>query len=296
MRMRQNDDSLETDFFISYNRTDASWAEWVAAVLEENGFAVRIQAWDFVPGSNFVLEMNQAAQAASRTIAIVSPDYLNSKFGASEWAAAFAKDPEGSGRQLIPVRVREGQIEGLLKQIVYIDLVGKTESAARLALLNGVSGRRAKPTEQPQFPGIGPSEQRARTRAFPGSSLKSSSIKPKRYMPNIHQDPTDLEKRRFVQTTFETIVLYFESALSELSNNNESIDFELKRIDAEKITAELFINEKSRRQCIIWLYQGGIAFSEGSPFGWNVGNSFNELLSLGGKTIYFQYPNGIGLE
>jgi hypothetical protein len=52
-----------TDFFISYTQEDRSWAEWIAWVFEEKGYAVTIQAWDFRPGGNFVLDMQKAASA-----------------------------------------------------------------------------------------------------------------------------------------------------------------------------------------------------------------------------------------
>ena len=45
------------DFFISYTKTDKAWAEWIAWTLEAAGYSTVIQAWDFRPGSNFVLEM-----------------------------------------------------------------------------------------------------------------------------------------------------------------------------------------------------------------------------------------------
>jgi hypothetical protein len=45
------------DFFVSYTSADKAWAEWIGYVLEEEGFAVDIQVWDFRPGNNFVLEM-----------------------------------------------------------------------------------------------------------------------------------------------------------------------------------------------------------------------------------------------
>lgn len=50
------------DFFISYNHADRAWAEWIAWQLEQVGFSVEIQAWDFRPGSNFVLEMDRATK------------------------------------------------------------------------------------------------------------------------------------------------------------------------------------------------------------------------------------------
>jgi TIR domain len=41
------------DFFISYTTADRNWAEWIAWQLENVGYKCHIQAWDFIPGSNF---------------------------------------------------------------------------------------------------------------------------------------------------------------------------------------------------------------------------------------------------
>ena len=80
------------DFFISYNKADRYWGEWIAWQLEEAGFSVVIQAWDFRPGSNFVLEMQKAATEAERTIAVLSNDYLDALYTQPEWAAAFVQE------------------------------------------------------------------------------------------------------------------------------------------------------------------------------------------------------------
>lgn len=135
------------DFFISYNRADKKWAEWIAWQLEEAGYTTVIQAWDFRPGSNFVLEMQKAAKEAKRTIAVLSPDYLNARFTKAEWAAAFAQDPTGEKGTLMPVRVRKCELKGLLSQIIYIDLVDLEEEALRkTALLEGLQhNKRIKP-------------------------------------------------------------------------------------------------------------------------------------------------------
>lgn len=156
------------DFFISYNRADRSWAEWIAWQLEEAGYTTVLQAWDFGAGSNFVLEMQKATAEADRTIAVLSPDYLTSHFTAPEWAAAFAHDPTGSGRKLVPIRVRECDPVGLLGAIVYENLVGLDERAAMAALQAAVKRPRAKPDAAPAFP---PTAGRAVTAQprFPGS-------------------------------------------------------------------------------------------------------------------------------
>jgi TIR domain len=65
------------DFFISYNKADRGWAEWIAWQLEAEGYSTIIQAWDFRPGSNFILEMDRATTVAKRTITVLSPDYLD---------------------------------------------------------------------------------------------------------------------------------------------------------------------------------------------------------------------------
>lgn len=153
-------------FFISYNHADGAWAEWLAWQLEAAGYSTVNQAWDFRPGANFVLEMQRATTEAERTIAVLTPGFLQSLYTAPEWAAAFAKDPSALERTLIPVRVRSCQPEGLLAQIVRIDLVGLDETAAAAELLKGVQLGRAKPSSPPAFPGNQPGPEPP----FPGST------------------------------------------------------------------------------------------------------------------------------
>jgi len=139
------------DFFVSFNQADRAWATWTAWALEGAGYSVFFQDWDFK--GNFVLEMDKAHRQSRRSIAVLSPDYLTSRFAAPEWAARFAEDATSGHDLLLPVRVRPCQLEGLLAQIVYVDLVGCGEEAARDKLLRRVEGIRLKPDEPPLFPG-----------------------------------------------------------------------------------------------------------------------------------------------
>ena len=272
------------DFFVSYTSADEEWAEWIGWILDEAGFSVRLQAWDFAAGSNFVLEMQRAAEEASRTIAVLSPAYLKSTFAAAEWAAAFAKDPEGFQRALVPVRVEECEAGGLLKAIVHINLVGLEEDEARQRLLDRLSGRRGKPSKKPEFPG---GRQPTRTKEhppFPGRGASTSASKtPTHHMPKIRRSPTDLEKRRFIQTSFDAVVKHFERGLADLSEQETGVDCEFKAITAAKYVAEIFVHGERRARCKFWVAEGlggnGIAYSE-TDVGWDSDNSYNELLSL----------------
>ena len=156
----------ERDFFISYTSADREWAEWIAWQLEEGGYSTVLQAWDFVPGSNFVVEMDRAARIADRTIAVLSSAYLSASFPPPEWATALAGDPQGLERKLVPVRIEECQPEGLLGQVVYTDLVGLSEQEARGHLLVGVRAR-LKPPEAPSFPGATRDAEQASAPTFP---------------------------------------------------------------------------------------------------------------------------------
>jgi hypothetical protein len=150
------------DFFISYTGHDKQWAEWIAEQLDAAGYTFFFQAWDFRPGSNFVAEMNNAIKQADRTLLVLSTAYLASGFGFSEWAAAFRQDPTGNEKRLLPVRIEPCELNGLLAQISYIDLVDYDAEQARERLLKGIQTGRAKPTRV-AFPG-----KRSLHAPFPG--------------------------------------------------------------------------------------------------------------------------------
>ncbi|WP_116438866.1 toll/interleukin-1 receptor domain-containing protein, partial [Pseudofrankia asymbiotica] len=143
------------DFFVSYTSADRRWAEWVAWQLEDAGYRVLIQAWDFVPGSDWYLGMQQGVTHAQKMIALLSPGYLESVFGGQEWRAVLAADPIGFTHRLLPVRIEECDRPGLLRTVVGFDLFGLEPEATRAHLLEQVghslSGR-AKPATAPEFP------------------------------------------------------------------------------------------------------------------------------------------------
>ena len=91
---KRKSDVPTKDFFVSYNRADRAWAEWIAWQLEAEGYSVVIQSWDFRPGSNFVLNMQSATEEAERTIAVLSPDYLASEFTAAELGRRVRSRPD----------------------------------------------------------------------------------------------------------------------------------------------------------------------------------------------------------
>ena len=179
------------DFFVSYNGNDKAWAEWIAFQLEEAGYTTVIQAWDFRPGADFVMEMQQAATGTRRTIAVLSDNYLSAEYTQPEWGSAFARDPQGKQRTLLPVRIAKCRPQGLLASRIYVDLVGLSEEEGRKTLIDALK-ERAKPATSPKFPGR---EQQTETAAVAGSP------KQKRDFPGIESTALDVwrEKLEFLQ-------------------------------------------------------------------------------------------------
>jgi hypothetical protein len=168
------------DFFISYNNRDEKWAQWIAWQLRQEKYQVVLQAWDFQAGGNFVLDMHKAATECARTLGVMSANSLTAPFVLQEWAAAMVKDPTGELRKFVPVRVAPCEPDGLLKAIVYIDLVGLPPKEARERLLARLKPG-GPPAEEPEFPGEAgpgpsgamqvPAEKGSAPEVFPGQTV-----------------------------------------------------------------------------------------------------------------------------
>ena len=265
------------DFFVSYTSDDERWAEWIAYIIEEQGFKVVIQAWDFRPGNNFVLSMQEAASKADRTVMVLSPSYIQSQFASPEWAAAFAQDPQGFDKKLIPILVRRCKPPGLLAPLVHIDISDKYEDAARTLVLAGVSSQRAKPTKRPSYPGAAGTPAQ---KAYPGGKVARqtpSSV----YVPRIHREPTDADRSRFMRGAFETIKRYFQQGLEALGQQNEVVEFNYQPETQSDFIAEIFVHGKAIARARVW--QGGLISNDGISFAegfYHFGsNSCNESLS-----------------
>ncbi|WP_283135645.1 TIR domain-containing protein [Rhizohabitans arisaemae] len=141
------------DFFISYSVVNERWATWIAWQLESAGYRTLIQAWDFVPGTDWVHFMDRGVRESTLVLALLSPSYLASPNCEREWRAVMGTDPG----KLLTVRIEECRLGGLLSTITYLDLLRADDAEhARVLLLDRLTHAlrgRAKPPAQPGFPG-----------------------------------------------------------------------------------------------------------------------------------------------
>jgi len=128
-------------FFISRAGEDHEWSVWVAGVLEEAEHKYFLQDHHIKPGNSFAHEEREAMELCDHVIALLSPDYFAKEHPMAEFESAWARDPLGKKRLLIPVRVRDCDIPKLYSPIVYLDLRVQDEAAKRM-LLARIDGTR----------------------------------------------------------------------------------------------------------------------------------------------------------
>ncbi|MGW3313877.1 toll/interleukin-1 receptor domain-containing protein [Streptomyces sp. NPDC001073] len=145
---------IVVDFFISYAEDGAGWAEWIGWQLENEGYTVRLAAWDHqLVGGNAVLARDRDLRIAERLIAVVSPHYPLSPDSAAEWTSFVRNDPAGEQLTIIPVEVARVERSALLGNLTPVVLHGLSEAQAAARLKRAVTQARLKPSRPPGYPG-----------------------------------------------------------------------------------------------------------------------------------------------
>jgi TIR domain-containing protein/tetratricopeptide repeat protein len=145
--------SRGTDFFISHAGRDTGWAEWLAWQLQQAGYTVELDVWDWAPGEDFVSRMSAALESADRLLAVCTETYFTSAFGGAELRAAFTWHAGAAGR-IVPVLVEPVTLPPLYASLIRLDLTGLDEATAAARLRARLAGGR--PTTTPPFPRAGP--------------------------------------------------------------------------------------------------------------------------------------------
>src|SRR3954447_6160165 len=141
--------SRGTDFFISHAGRDTGWAEWLGWQLQQAGYSVELDVWDWAPGEDFVARMAAALESADRLLAVCTEAYFASAFGGAELRAAFAGSAAAAGR-IVPVLVEPVTLPALYAPLIRLDLSGLDEAAAAARLRGRLAG--VRPTGPPPFP------------------------------------------------------------------------------------------------------------------------------------------------
>lgn len=155
------EEQKKRNFFISHSGADTEYAEWIAWVLEEAGYSILIDSWDFPKGKGFVDCMNDGLMDCEQMIAVASPEYWNANYTNVEWKYFFQLESEHKTIRLFLVVIQPSAVPLVLRdklRLVISDIIDENEAKNRL--LQGIpeeiernSAHRRNPTKsKPLFP------------------------------------------------------------------------------------------------------------------------------------------------
>ena len=120
----------ETDFkydaFISYSHKDE---EWVVGILlprlETTGIKACIDFRDFEAGIASLVNMENAVELSRHTIAVLTPNWIESEWADFEGLLTGTSDPSGRRKKLIPIMLNACNLPKRISMLTYVDFTRK---------------------------------------------------------------------------------------------------------------------------------------------------------------------------
>jgi hypothetical protein len=117
--------------FISHRSVDSTVANRLGKDLATLGHTVHLDEWDLHAGDSIVEWMQRGLSDASYLILCYSEAGVDSPWMSREWMSALARQLNGEGIRVIPVRLPGGIAPAILADIKYADLASNWASGIR---------------------------------------------------------------------------------------------------------------------------------------------------------------------
>lgn len=109
--------------FLSYRRGDGQAAQRLAEALRQAHHDVWLDIWAIRLGDSIVERINDGLAGAVYVVVCYSSAPSTSPWMDREWQATLARQLNGAGVKLLPVRLTGGVPPAILEDIKYADLV-----------------------------------------------------------------------------------------------------------------------------------------------------------------------------
>lgn len=207
---------------------------------------------------------------------LISKHYPDKPWTRVERRSAQARAIRQPEEYILPVRLDDTEIPGLLSTIAYLDL--RRHSVEEIA--DKVVIKLGQQTKQAQD----------KTSENPFLKAPNFNIP----MPQIPRSYTQLDKHRFVESAFEVMKAYFHQALFLLKRQYPEVEADMKEINPVKFVARIYVQGTLQCTCKIWLgnisSDQSIYYSEDMRMDISNDNSYNDFLSVD------QTDSGLGLK
>lgn len=262
------------DAVLSFAGEDRNFVEKIAEGHKSRGIKIFYDKYNEVNlwGKDLYTHLDDIYQnKAEYCIIFISKWYANKNWTNHERISAQARAFVESEEYILPIRLDNTQIPGIRPTIGYID------------------GNKYTPKELVNI--IAQKINRQEVKVVENDNISTDEI----LIPKVPRNISDLERKRFLKSSFEIIKNYFKDALRKLNKANTHVESDIDEITSSKFVATVYVEGKIKCQCKIWIggMRGGensISFAEG-PRGLDINNdnSMNDSATVAddGVELFF---------
>lgn len=119
-----NQGNYHYDVFISYSHADRPWVwDELLPRLEQAGLRVCIDDRDFEIGTPSLTNMERAADSSRHTLAVLTPEWVQSQWTEFESLLVGVTDPAGRRQRLLPLMLKSCNLPTRIAMLTYADFV-----------------------------------------------------------------------------------------------------------------------------------------------------------------------------
>jgi len=131
------------DAFISFSHHDAGWVrDWLLPRLETAGLSVCVDYRDFDIGIPSLTNMENAIERSSKTLLVITPDWIESEWTRFESLLTQTPDPSGVRQRTLPLLLKQCKLPRRLEIFTYADFTNEKQVDQELSrLVSTLSGK-----------------------------------------------------------------------------------------------------------------------------------------------------------
>jgi hypothetical protein len=109
--------------FVSHRGVDTALATQLATAIRGAGHTVWLDEWEIGIGDSITLAIDAGLERANYVVVCYSNDGVTSPWMGREWFSTLARQLNGQGVKLLPVRLSGGEPPPILADLQFADLV-----------------------------------------------------------------------------------------------------------------------------------------------------------------------------
>ena len=246
--------------------------------LHESAISCWVDELEINWGDSVSGKINQGLEKSKYVVVIISESFLEKDWPQTELKSAFSQEMADGSTRVLPLFV--GSRTELVKQLPLLadkrslDWIGNPAPIA--AELKKLLGR--APSNAPQV----------------SSALE---IAPK--IPMVPKPITDLDRKQFLESSFETIQNYYQAGTDQIKQSGEHMHAELDKQTSSSFSCQIYVNGNRKSFCQIWI---GSDFGKFSHIYYSTSpqaiggssKSYNEMISIDESSGKLRLKESIG--